>query len=172
MRRSGWLVPVEKLKTVTAFGGVAATVLALTGCTGGQDQAKPSADTSITQSAASPAGSPTSGRAEHAHGKTVTKAPTLPTGAVVAQAANARGSREMEVRGGIKPGTLSVLVNCQGKGTLTVSVEPVGLSFPLECVDGQVSSILNEFTSKRTSEHGTVSVTAPARVRWALTVGR
>ncbi|WP_235192986.1 hypothetical protein [Streptomyces viridochromogenes] len=102
----------------------------------------------------------------------MTKAPVLPEGEVVAQAVNATGNREMDIRGGIKSGPLSVLVNCQGQGTLTVSVEPVGLSFPLECVDGEVSSTFNQLSLKRARDHGTVSVTAPSQVRWALTVGR
>ena|GEM_PF-6052700 len=100
----------------------------------------------------------------------MTKAPVLPEGKVVARAVNAVGNQELEIRGGAGP--LSVLVNCQGKGTLTVSVEPGGLSFPLECVDGEVSSLLNQLALKRTGDHGTVSVTAPSRVRWALAVGR
>ncbi|MGW7253616.1 hypothetical protein [Streptomyces sp. NPDC054834] len=102
----------------------------------------------------------------------MTKAPALLEGEALAQAADARGNREMDIRGGIRPGALSVLVECQGKGRLTVSVEPVGLSFPLDCVDGRVSSILNGLEVTRTHEHGTVSVAAPAGVRWALTVGR
>ncbi|MFJ3339085.1 hypothetical protein [Streptomyces sp. NPDC086766] len=102
----------------------------------------------------------------------MTKAPVLPEGKVVAQAVNATGNRELEIRGGIKAGPLSVLVNCQGKGTLTVSVEPVGLSFALECVDGEVSSTFNQLALKRARDHGTVSVTAPPKVHWALTVGR
>ncbi|MBN0045007.1 hypothetical protein JS756_12980 [Streptomyces actuosus] len=78
----------------------------------------------------------------------------------------------MEIRGGIKAGSLSVLVNCRGEGKLTVSVEPVGLSFPLECVDGEVSSTFNQLDLKSDRAHGTVRVTAPSRVRWAITVGR
>ncbi|MFF8942551.1 hypothetical protein ACF1A5_09810 [Streptomyces sp. NPDC014864] len=102
----------------------------------------------------------------------MTKAPVLPDGKVVAQAVNATGNREVEIRGGIKAGPLSVLVNCQGKGTLTISVEPIGLSFPLECVDGEVSSTFNQLALKRARDHGTVNVTAPSQVRWALTVGQ
>ncbi|MGW6905594.1 hypothetical protein [Streptomyces sp. NPDC054940] len=90
----------------------------------------------------------------------------------MAQAVNATGSRTMEIRGGIKDGPISVLVNCQGQGKLTVSVEPAGLSFPLECVDGEVSSVYNQLSVKRDRDHGTVSVTASSSVRWALTVGR
>lgn len=100
------------------------------------------------------------------------KAPDLPDGEIVAQAANVSGDREREIRGGIEPGELSVVVKCQGRGVLTVSVEPVGLSFPLTCVDGEVTSILNQLVLQRSRERGTVTVTAPSRVRWALTVGR
>ncbi|MEU0967564.1 hypothetical protein ABZ357_19800 [Streptomyces sp. NPDC005917] len=113
-----------------------------------------------------------SGRAEYVPGETVTRAPVLPGGEIVAQAANVSGNRTVEIRGGIKAGALSVLVNCQGQGKLTVSLEPVGLSFPLECVNGEVSSTFNQLDLKRDRGHGTVSVTAPSSVRWALTVGR
>ena len=102
----------------------------------------------------------------------MTKAPTLPDGVVVAQAANVSGNREMDLRGGLKSGTLSVLVNCQGKGKLTVLVQPVGLSFSLDCVDGEVRNTYDQLSLKRTSAHGTVSVTAPSHVRWSLTAGR
>lgn len=100
------------------------------------------------------------------------KAPDLLEGEVLAQAADASGGREMDIRGGIRPGTLSVLVTCLGEGRLTVSVEPLGLSFPLDCVDGRVSSVLDRMDTKRGYEHGTVNVTAPAGLRWALTFGR
>lgn len=102
----------------------------------------------------------------------MTEAPVLPEGEVVAQAVNVTGNREMEIRGGITAGPLSILVNCQGRGTLTVSVEPVGLRFPLECVEGEVSSTFNQLSLKRARDHGTVSVSAPSGVRWALTAGR
>ncbi|WP_229919817.1 hypothetical protein [Streptomyces minutiscleroticus] len=69
-------------------------------------------------------------------------------------------------------GPLSVLVNCQGKGTLTVAVKPVGLSFPLECVQDAVSSTYNELQLKRERPEGAVTVTANSDVRWSLTVGQ
>lgn len=161
-----------KLRKLTVIGGIAA-VIALAGCTSDQDnKATPSPHASPPRSTNSPTGTPTSERAEHVPGETVTKAPVLPDGEVVAQAVNATGNREMDIRGGIKAGPMSVLVNCQGKGTLTISVQPVGLSFPLDCVDGEVSSTYNQLSLKRDRDQGTVSVTAPSRVRWALTVGR
>ncbi|WP_244184393.1 hypothetical protein [Streptomyces cellostaticus] len=132
------------------------------GCSSTHGEARPAPHTS----------SPSSGSTEHAPRESVTKAPVLPEGEVVAQAVNATGNRELDIRGGLKRGALTVDVNCQGKGQLTVMVKPVGLNFSLKCVDGKVTSTSNQLELKRTREHGTVSVTAPSRVRWALTVGR
>lgn len=102
----------------------------------------------------------------------MTEAPDPVDGQAVARVANARGNREIDIPGGIKAGTLSLSVNCQGRGTLTVSVQPVGLGFPLECDAGEVSSTYNELHLKTARGRGTVYVTAPSPVRWALTVGR
>jgi len=102
----------------------------------------------------------------------VAKAPAFPDGEVVAQAANATGGREMDIKGGIGSGTLSVQVLCEGKGELTVAVDPVGVHFPFACTAGEVNAIDNEFNMKRPNTPGTVRVTASAGVRWAITVGR
>ncbi|MET7691877.1 hypothetical protein ABZT06_28510 [Streptomyces sp. NPDC005483] len=88
------------------------------------------------------------------------------------QKANVQGSEELEIPGGLKAGHLAILVNCQGEGTLTVSVRPVGLSFPLECVNGEVSSIFNQLDLTSPHAYGTVKVAAPSHTRWALTVGQ
>ncbi|QKW10689.1 hypothetical protein HUT18_06895 [Streptomyces sp. NA04227] len=64
------------------------------------------------------------------------------------------------------------MVNCEGKGTLKVEVKPVEVRFPLECVEGEVSSTMNQVVLKRERSDGWVSVTAPSSVRWALTVGK
>lgn len=153
-----------------AVAGVAATVV-LTGCSGQGDDS-PTARKSPTSAASASASKTASGRAEHIPGETVTKAPDPIDGRAVARVANARGNREIDIPGGIRAGALSVSVNCQGQGTLTVSVKPVGLSFPLECVAGEVSSTYNELHLKTARGRGTVSVTAPSPVRWALTVGQ
>lgn len=162
---------MRELKKCAVIGGIAA-VVALTGCSSGQDRAAPSPHTVAHHAAASTAGATPSERAERVPGETVTEAPVLPGGEVVAQAVNVSGNREVALRGGIPAGTLSILVNCQGRGTLTVSGEPVGMSFPLECVEGEVSGTLNQLSQKRARDHGTVHVAAPSGVRWALTVGR
>ncbi|WP_258564753.1 hypothetical protein [Streptomyces sp. WELS2] len=102
----------------------------------------------------------------------MTKAPVLLDGEVVAQAVNASGNRELEVEGGLKSGPFAVLVNCKGEGKLTVEVKPVGVSFLLKCVAGDISSTYNQLDLKSTHEQGTVSVTAQSIVHWAITVGR
>lgn len=149
---------------------VLAAVAALTvGCTSSEGDTP---DTRHKSSPSSSTQSPTPGRAEHVAGESVTKAPVLPDGRVVAEAANAVGNREMDIKGGLKAGPLSVMVNCQGEGELTVRVEPAGLRFPLKCVAGEVSSTYNQLNLKHTRTRGTVNVTAPPSVRWAITVGR
>ncbi|MFI9624744.1 hypothetical protein [Streptomyces sp. NPDC052042] len=157
-----------------ASGGVALCVvlvgIALSGCSGG-GEAKTSEKGTVP--VAAPSGTPekSPGRAENVAGETVTEAPRLLSGEPLAQVASAKGNREIDL-GQISARPLSVLVNCQGEGTLTVRVQPMGLSFPLECVDHEVNSTYNELRLKRAREHGTVTVTAPSTVRWAMTIGQ
>ncbi|MEU5308357.1 hypothetical protein [Streptomyces sp. NPDC021562] len=145
----------------------AAAVLLAAGCDGGSGRAAPAPVTS------SPA--PVTGTPAAKVYNSVIKAPVFTGGEVVARAANATGGREMEINGGVGSGSLTVLVNCEGKGELTVTVEPLGFSFPLACVAGQVSTIGNEMNMNGgvAPPHtpGTVRVTASPGVRWAITVG-
>lgn len=157
------------LAAATALTAVA--VLAV-GCGNDDSDAPGTSSKGPARPSSSSAHTPAPDRAEHLPGETVTKAPVLPAGEVVAQAVNADGNRELEIAGGLKSGPLAVLVNCKGKGMLTVDVEPVGLHFPLECVAGEVSSAYNQLDLKNTRKRGTVSVTAPSTVRWAITVGQ
>lgn len=154
-----------------AIAGAAATIV-LSGCTSSQGDGNPTAHKSPSSASSAPTGRETSRRSEEIPGESVTKAPTPLDGKAVARVANARGNREIDIPGGIKAGTLSISVNCQGQGTLTVLVKPVGMSFPLECVAGEVSSTYNELHLKTARGRGTVYVTASSPVRWALTVGR
>ncbi|MFF0227094.1 hypothetical protein [Streptomyces sp. NPDC004629] len=144
--------------------------LALNGCSGGDQAESPDRSTAPAKTGSATPGED-SGRAEHIAGETVTKAPKLPSGEPLTQVASAKGNRELEL-GHITTQPLSVLVNCQGQGTLTVEVRPMGLSFPLECAAGEVSSTYNELRLKKSRENGVVSVTAPSSVRWSLTVGQ
>ncbi|WP_244315767.1 hypothetical protein [Streptomyces albidochromogenes] len=51
-----------------------------------------------------------------------------------------------------------------------MKVEPTNMSFPLKCVDHEVSSTLNELTIKTAREEGSLRITTSSNVRWALTV--
>lgn len=99
-------------------------------------------------------------------------APKLPGGAVLAQVANAQGNQQVAVEGPIEKGPLAIMVTCQGAGTITVTLDPAGVSFPLECGAESANTTYNQVELKEARKSSTVSVTAPSRVRWALTVGQ
>ncbi|MGW1606570.1 hypothetical protein [Streptomyces eurythermus] len=160
-----------KLNPLLAATALTAVAVLAVGCGNDDSDAPDTGRKRPVRPSTSSARTPAPDRAEHIPGETVTNAPVLPDGEVVAQAVNASGNRELEVEGGLKSGPLAVLVNCKGEGKLTVEVKPVGLSFPLKCVAGEVSSTYNQLDLKSTHEQGTVSVTAQASVHWAITVG-
>ncbi|MFD7610132.1 hypothetical protein [Streptomyces sp. NPDC059828] len=139
---------------------MAALLWGVSGCTG--DGAGPPAGA---------APSPKSHRAEHAEhtdGETVTRAPTPHEGKAVVQAASRTGNATLPLKP-IGTGKLAVQVNCQGKGTLTVAVAPIGLSFPLTC-GNEVNSVYNQIHLKRArAEAAAIQITAPTTVHWALT---
>jgi hypothetical protein len=67
---------------------------------------------------------------------------------------------------------LTVAVNCEGKGTIEVVLRPMDSSFPMDCLDGEVTSIGNQFAIDDAERAGTVSVTATSGVHWSLSIGR
>ncbi|MFI9588305.1 hypothetical protein ACIHCQ_42475 [Streptomyces sp. NPDC052236] len=143
-------------------------VLGAGGCTGGEDnEAKPS---SSSPSQPRPSTAESSDRAENIEGETVAKAPKPVDGEVLLSVASRKGNATLPVKNEIGAGRLGVQVNCQGKGTLTVSVKPVGLSFPLKCVEHEVSSTYNEIQLKRARSEGIIQITASPTISWALTV--
>ncbi|MEU4093302.1 hypothetical protein [Streptomyces sp. NPDC026673] len=152
--------------------GVAIIGLLVSGCSGddGQAAGAPSAERSAPGRSAQ-ASHTSSHRAESVPGASVTEAPGLPDGRVLAQAADVRGHRTLNLPGGAEKAPLSIAVNCEGRGTLKVTVEPIALSFPLECVDGEVSGTFNQIDLKRARPEGTVYVEAPSSVRWSMTIG-
>ncbi|MET9499682.1 hypothetical protein [Streptomyces sp. NPDC006552] len=75
-------------------------------------------------------------------------------------------------KGGKKGSALIVAVRCQGRGTMKVAVKPVTTSFPLACLDGEVTTTYNQLALAGVQKEGTVSVTASAKVRWSMTIGR
>ncbi|MFE0175133.1 hypothetical protein ACFWZ2_22705 [Streptomyces sp. NPDC059002] len=153
------------LRTVSCAAGALLVSLTIGACSGSDDtsdQSKPTPSATPTKDAARP---------EHIPGESVSKAPKLPEGKPLAEVAAAKGNQNIPLSD-IAKGPLSVLVNCQGNGTLKVTVQPMGMYFPLNCVDGEVSSTYNELGLKKARPKGTVTVTAPSSVRWSLTVGQ
>ncbi|MET7616147.1 hypothetical protein [Streptomyces sp. NPDC005408] len=94
------------------------------------------------------------------------------TETLAASQAETQGSRSLEFDKGKQGDALIVAVRCQGKGTIKVTVKPVNVGFPLECVDGEVTTTYNQVGVKGVENKGTVSVQAPSAVRWSMTVGR
>ncbi|MEV1049031.1 hypothetical protein [Streptomyces sp. NPDC049916] len=144
---------------------VCALALSATGCDGGSSPSK------AASSGAPEPTAPHTPRAEHVEGESVTTPPKpVGDGAVLLSTAARKGNAELPLSKAIGAGRLAIQVNCQGQGKIQVAINPTGLSFPLDCVAKEVSSTYNEIHLKRQREEGTVRVTAPAGIRWALTV--
>jgi len=73
---------------------------------------------------------------------------------------------------GKKGDALIVAVRCQGAGKIKVAVQPVHVSFPLECLAHEVTTTYNQVDVTGVDRNGVVSVEAPSGVHWSLTVGR
>lgn len=94
------------------------------------------------------------------------------TETVAAEQEKTRGKRTVEFASGKKGDALIVAVRCQGQGTIDVTVQPAKVTFPLECLDGEVSTTYNQIGVPGVDKKGTVSVAAPSTVQWSMTVGR
>ncbi|MEW2402482.1 hypothetical protein [Streptomyces sp. NPDC046862] len=94
------------------------------------------------------------------------------TETIAAEQAGTHGNRSIEFGKGKKGDALIVAVRCQGKGTINVTVKPADVSFPLDCLDKEVSTTYNQVGVSGVESRGTVSVEAPTTVRWSMTVGR
>ncbi|MFI7006861.1 hypothetical protein [Streptomyces sp. NPDC050145] len=105
----------------------------------------------------------------------MTEAPELEVGQdVLAQVASVRGSRVVELDGGIRKSRkrpLSIMVNCQGRGALKVTVRPIGMKFPLACTEGRVQSAYNQIEVAETHDEASVKVVGASGVRWSMAVG-
>jgi len=95
---------------------------------------------------------------------------------VVVRQGETRGGGTFEFGEGEKGDALIIAVRCQGKGEIEVSVKPVNVGFPLECVEGgattTTSTAYNQVDVAGVEKKGTVSVLAPSSVRWSMTIGR
>lgn len=82
------------------------------------------------------------------------------------------GNANVEFVKGKKGDALVVAVRCQGQGKINVSVPSVHVSFPLECLTGEISTTYNQVAVTGVERNGSVSVHAPSSVRWSMTIGR
>ncbi|WP_245685620.1 hypothetical protein [Streptomyces yerevanensis] len=169
--------PNSARRTATRAAVLAAACLAValsSGCTkddaGREDTATATTGSPSAKSSAGPAKA--TERAEHIDGETVTEAPGGVDGEVIASVADARGNQVVPLEGGVRTGPVSIAVNCQGEGTLTVELKSVGLSFPLKCVADEVSSTYNQVVLEKADKDAVLQVTAQSGVRWALSVGQ
>ncbi|MER5885432.1 hypothetical protein ABT160_16510 [Streptomyces sp. NPDC001941] len=99
-------------------------------------------------------------------------APRIPEGETVLAIENVQGGRELEFLGGVREGALGFAVSCRGTGTVTVSYDPAGLSFPLTCEQARTNSVYNRFETVRARKEASVRVDAPSTLRWSMSVGQ
>ncbi|MFV0137963.1 hypothetical protein ACLGIH_33100 [Streptomyces sp. HMX87] len=83
-----------------------------------------------------------------------------------------RGNANFPYRAGAQGKALIVAVSCQGTGTVKVEVPVLQTTFPLECSPGGPAVTYNQLALKAAHKAGTVKVTAPSTVIWAVIVGR
>ncbi|MET7450369.1 hypothetical protein ABZT03_00460 [Streptomyces sp. NPDC005574] len=81
------------------------------------------------------------------------------------------GNANFSFRRGKKGDAVTFDVRCLGTGRMKVR-SFIGISFALDCVAGEVSSVFDQFDVTGVDRSGRVSVVAPPTVRWAMTVGR
>ncbi|MFJ8787599.1 hypothetical protein [Streptomyces sp. NPDC102462] len=81
------------------------------------------------------------------------------------------GNASLAYSGGPRGRALVVAVSCRGRGSVSVSVPVLHVSFPQECGTTEPAVAYNEFALKNAYKPGTVSVTAPSAVTWAVTIG-
>lgn len=150
-------------------------VLAAAACTDGHTPR------ATHQTASTPGGKPASQAgapstpAPNPSGPSTAHAPNLAEDEIPAltTASSMVGNAEYPLRGGIKSGqVLALAVNCQGKGKLTVVVEPAGIGFPLECKSAEVSSTFNEIGFKTRHADSFIRFTAvPSTIKWSFAAG-
>lgn len=157
-------------RALVALSLLSASVLApLAACSADSHRAKPP-----TRSSATGAEPTTQNEATDAAQLSVEHPPELEENeTLVAQHAKAHGNRTVPFGSGKKKGqALIVAIRCQGKGTIDVTVRPTDVTFPLECLDSEVSTTYNLVGGSSVSQSGSVSIEAPSSIKWSMTVGR
>lgn len=163
-----------RLACATVLSAVAAA-----GCTSGHSSSAGHSTASGTTGGVSTAGPrpiPSDTSQAPQHSASVAKPPNLAEDGVpvLVSAAALKGGAEYPLKGGIQAGkTLATAVNCQGDGTLRVSLEPAGLSFPLTCSEGNVTPTFNEvqFASTYKEAYFKFTPSPSSDITWSFAAG-
>ncbi|MET7480685.1 hypothetical protein ABZT17_41030 [Streptomyces sp. NPDC005648] len=148
----------------------AAALVSLTACTSSDDDVKQSKQTITTPS---DEGSETVTSSPSASQPSVQTPPELDNDEILAGRQKVTtGNANIAYQAGKKDDALIVAVRCEGGGKIKVSVQPVHVSFPLDCPTKEVSTTYNQVAVTGVERSGVVSVEAASGVRWSLTVGR
>lgn len=153
---------------------LAATAVA--GCTSSHTTASGQGKSSAPAHTSTP--TPTTAETTHpatVPADTVSKVPNLAQDGIktVASAASVTGSAAYPLKGGALAGkTLATAVNCEGKGTLTVTLKPTGFSFPLQCEDGKVSPTFDEIALPKGHKSAYLQFTVSSvAIKWSFAAG-
>jgi hypothetical protein len=84
----------------------------------------------------------------------------------------ARGGAHFAYDAGPRGKALVVAVSCRGTGKVSVDLPALDVSVSQPCSPHETAVTHNEFALAAVGRPGTVSVTAPSTVEWAVTVGR
>ncbi|MGV9246691.1 hypothetical protein [Streptomyces sp. NPDC003710] len=161
-------------RTLAGWGIAACAVLLLplAACTTGHSGAGPSRAVPERSIGSATPGEATA-TATAAPERPVFRAPELDDGESLAgRRQPTSGNASFELGKGRRGDALVVDVRCEGRGSMYVVVRSVGVSFPVDCLAGQIGSYENQLALTGADRGGTVSVSAPPAVRWSVTVGR
>ncbi|MFJ9814743.1 hypothetical protein ACIRU3_05620 [Streptomyces sp. NPDC101151] len=159
------------LRTLAGLSIACAVLLApLTGCTSDHSEAKKPSRSARSSEPGSAEGTATPGGTAQ---PSVQVPPELDADETLAGRQKATtGNAGIAYGKGKKGDALIVAVRCRGTGKIKVAVRSAHVSFPLECLDDQVSTTYNQVAVGGVDRSGVVSVEAPSSVRWSLTIGR
>lgn len=153
----------------TAAAICAAVLLTATACTSDADHKNPAPATPSVKASAKPAAD----NIQYLDGVRITDVPELGgEKRVIASVADARDNRAVPLEGGLRKGTVGIAAYCRGKGTVTVELPQVGLTFPLECAAGKVAGIYNRMQVSTAHADACLQVTATSGVHWSLSAGQ
>ncbi|MFJ3497247.1 hypothetical protein ACIPPJ_27150 [Streptomyces sp. NPDC086091] len=152
---SAGIIPIVLLSASTGCTSDGKATPVATGATSAQSAARPSTQSPRVSDSA------------------MQQPPALDSGETLAGRQKATsGNATVDFSAGRKNEALVVAVRCEGRGTIKVSVSSVDVSFPLECRSDEVSTTYNQVAVTGSDREGSVSVEAPAAVRWSMTIGR